>query len=173
MDKRLARDRRWFEYHCHEGEDSGDAKLWHHTHQQVKVVKRLPSDEVDEYEVGKMYLVRFADGFEWSVFDDELVKNPNEFYRPDYKPKRRIKTIMLNSRDVETISKTGVAQYQTQVTITFVLNIKREMTYGELFAELDEESPMKVANPDLFEVSAERWDIHLKDRIPAEENAKI
>ncbi len=33
-DKRLARGRRWFEYHCYEGEDSSDAELWHHTHQQ-------------------------------------------------------------------------------------------------------------------------------------------
>jgi hypothetical protein len=96
MDKRLAHGRRWFEYHCYEGEDSCDAELWHHTHQQVQIIKRLPPDEVDECEVGKMYLVKFADGYEYSVFGDELIKSPKEFYRPDYKPKGEKKCTNTN-----------------------------------------------------------------------------
>lgn len=74
--------KRWFEYHCYEGEDSCDAELWHHTHQRVTVLNRIAN--VDECEVGKMYRVRFADGFEYGVFSDELVSDPKEFKRPDY-----------------------------------------------------------------------------------------
>jgi len=81
-DKRLAKGKRWFEYHCYEGEDSDDAELWHHTHQQVILLHKL--DNVDEFEVGRMYRARFSDGFEYDVGDDELVKSPSEFYRPDY-----------------------------------------------------------------------------------------
>lgn len=81
-DKRLARGRRWFEYHCEESETSCDAKLWRHTHQKVEVLYK--EDDVDEGDVGRIYMVRFADGYEYDVFDDELVKNPTDFYRPDY-----------------------------------------------------------------------------------------
>jgi hypothetical protein len=77
-DKRLARGRRWFEYHCYEGEDSADAKLWHHTHQTVIVLSKLKDTELP------MYRVRFADDFEWDVFGDELLSSPKEFERPGY-----------------------------------------------------------------------------------------
>jgi hypothetical protein len=82
-DKRLARGRRLFEYHCYEGEDSNDAELWHHTHQQVVILKKEVN--IDEVYVGKMYRVRFSDGFEYDVCNDELVKDKSEFRRPDYK----------------------------------------------------------------------------------------
>lgn len=85
MDKRLARGRRWFEYHCYEGEDSGDAELWHRTHQQIVIVHKCGRDEVDELDVGRMYHIRFADGYEYECFDDELVRSPAEFERPDYR----------------------------------------------------------------------------------------
>ena len=80
-DKRLARDRRYFEYHCYEGEDSSDAELWHHTHQQVIVLNKNASNDVDV----RTYKVRFPEGLEYDVFDDELMKSPAEYYRPDYK----------------------------------------------------------------------------------------
>ena len=83
MDKRLARGRRDFEYHCYEGEDSSEALLWHHTHQKVEVLHKLT--DIDKYDVGKMYRVRFADGLEYDVGDDELMKSPEDYYRPDYK----------------------------------------------------------------------------------------
>ena len=83
-DRRLARGRRWFEYHCYEGEDTSDAELWHHTHQQVTVLNKI--NDIDEADVGRMYRVRFQDGFEYDVCDDELVSSPSEFGRPDYSP---------------------------------------------------------------------------------------
>lgn len=74
--------KRWFEYHCYEGEDSCDAKLWHHTHQEVIVLHELENIDI---ETGQMYRVKFTDGFEAGVFEDELVESPAEFYRGDYK----------------------------------------------------------------------------------------
>ena len=78
-DKRLARGRRLFEYHCYEGEDSADTELWHHTHQPVTVLAKVTgSDE-------RMYRVSFADGFKADVFDDELVGRITDYERPPYK----------------------------------------------------------------------------------------
>lgn len=71
---------KWFEYHCYEGEDSADAKLWHHTHQEVEVVQKLSENETDSC----MYQVRFPDGFESPIYDDELLESPAQFERPDY-----------------------------------------------------------------------------------------
>ena len=79
MDGRLARGRRLFEYHCYEGEDSSDAELWHHTHQPVTVLAKV--------EGIRMYRVRFSDGLEYDVFDDELVASSAEYERPNYVPR--------------------------------------------------------------------------------------
>ena len=85
-DKRLAGGRRWFEYHCWENEESSDAEAWHHTHQRVQVLEKIQDANDEGCEIS-MYRVRFPDGVEWDVFDDELVSDPSEFYRPDYKRK--------------------------------------------------------------------------------------
>jgi hypothetical protein len=63
-----------FTYKCWESPKSIDAELWYHTDQECKLLYRLPSDKVDEIEVGKMFRVRFEDGFEYDVFEDELSK---------------------------------------------------------------------------------------------------
>jgi hypothetical protein len=79
--------KKWFEYHCYEGEDSCDAELWHHTHQQVKVIGK--PELVEEMEDGHKITtvkVRFSDGLEYDVFDDELLDSPQAFERPDYEP---------------------------------------------------------------------------------------
>jgi hypothetical protein len=79
----------WFEYHCYEGDDSCDAKLWHHSHQQCKVLKMVEAgDGVTEMERGyngysAVFKVRFADGFVWDTFEDELLDDRSEFERPD------------------------------------------------------------------------------------------
>lgn len=79
-DLRLARGRRLFEYHCYEGEDSSDAELWHHTHQQIVVLSKYKRDNNEV----SVYKVQFSDGLEYDVFDDELVKTKNDYYRLDY-----------------------------------------------------------------------------------------
>lgn len=83
-DGRLARGRRYFEYHCYEGEDSSDAVLWHHTHQKVIVLTKIQDTE------RLMYRVQFEDGLQYDVFSDELVSSPKDFYRPDYKPSIKV-----------------------------------------------------------------------------------
>ncbi|KKL68725.1 hypothetical protein LCGC14_2122130 [marine sediment metagenome] len=78
-------EKKWFEYHCLESEKSTDAILWHHTHQEVTVLNKIPPSESDL----EMYMVRFKDGLEYSVFADELVNSVKDFYRPDYKTPKK------------------------------------------------------------------------------------
>ena len=80
----------WFEYHCYEGHDSGDAKAWYHSHQRVTVIKEGDHDghwgtfkERMDAGTPKCYRVRFADGLEWDVFEDELVTSVADFSRPN------------------------------------------------------------------------------------------
>lgn len=79
----------WFEYHCKESEDSADAEIWHHSHQKACVFARghqgygkTYKERADNGEVN-MYRVRFADGFECTVFEDELCESRKDFCRPD------------------------------------------------------------------------------------------
>ena len=46
--------------------------------QIVEIVRQLASDECDIDEVGKMYRVRFDDGYEADVFEDELCDADDE-----------------------------------------------------------------------------------------------
>ena len=84
----------WFEYHCWESPQSGDAEAWYHSHQQVTVLglstceKPLPTfAERAAAGMQLVYRVRFQDGLEWDVFEDELLRSPSDFQRPD-PPKR-------------------------------------------------------------------------------------
>lgn len=77
----------WFEYHCLESENSSDAKLWRHTHQKVKVLdiveKGLSGTKDERLKNGTpaVYRVKFPDGFEYDVFEDELLENKKQFVR--------------------------------------------------------------------------------------------
>lgn len=72
----------WFEYHCTESHDSADAQAWYRSHQLVRVLDREPTEDYPT--TPDTYRVRWADGFEWSVWADELCFNgPSDFYRPD------------------------------------------------------------------------------------------
>jgi hypothetical protein len=95
----------WFEYHCHESHTSCDAQIWYRSHQQITIVngplwdgllwdgKRI--ENCDEFPLTKqlranealvlVYRVRWADGFEYDVFEDELLNEQN-FERPDPPP---------------------------------------------------------------------------------------
>jgi hypothetical protein len=66
----------YFEYHCHQDHDSGDALAWYHSRQPATIVKR---DLTEVESVAWMYTVRFADGLTWDVFEDELHDSPGEF----------------------------------------------------------------------------------------------
>jgi len=91
----------WFEYHCWESDDSSDALMWRHSHQQATVVSHDPADHdclrpyanedaaygtIDgRIDAGQpcIYRLRFADGFEWDAFEDELLTDPTGFSRPN------------------------------------------------------------------------------------------
>lgn len=84
----------WFEYHCFESPSSTDSEVWYRSHQKVKVVEIVEWGNGDtEEERGdtgepRVYRVRFKDGFEYDVFEDELMDSPEDFYRPD--PPRKL-----------------------------------------------------------------------------------
>ena len=82
-DKDIIGKELWFEYHCWESPESCDAELWYRSHQKVTVLNR-GIDDHDEYtEEPKVYDVVFKDGFKGTVFADELMNSPKEFYRPN------------------------------------------------------------------------------------------
>jgi hypothetical protein len=85
-----SKSRPWFEYHCQESHDSGDAELWYRSHQRVTVLACDNAAEVnamvDERYAGchlLAYRVRFDDGFEGTAMEDELYGDVSGFYRPD------------------------------------------------------------------------------------------
>lgn len=85
----------WFEYHCWESPDSSDAEIWYRSHQQVTVIGVADCEPiaytslVERGESGMVFVyhVRFSDGLEWDVFEDELCSTPDHFCNPD-PPKR-------------------------------------------------------------------------------------
>jgi len=89
--------RYWFEYHCWESHESGDAKVWYHSHQQCVVLGFAKCDPCffqtiqERGEAGHclLYRVRFDDGLEWDVFEDELMDDQEQFCRPDPPPERK------------------------------------------------------------------------------------
>lgn len=85
-----AGERAWFEYHCNEAHDSDHAEWWYRSHQQVTVVGDADHDghwgtmlERADGGTPKLYNVRWDDGFEGAVFEDELLTDPAAFERPE------------------------------------------------------------------------------------------
>ena len=84
----------WFEYHCNEGEDSRDYPMYLHSHQKCIILsiaeKGIGETEIERLENAcqRVYHVKFKDGFEWSVFEDEILDSPKEYQRPD-PPKKK------------------------------------------------------------------------------------
>jgi hypothetical protein len=81
----------WFEYHCWESPQSSDAEIWYRSHQQVVIIGVANCDPIafttfeERADSGcqLLYRVRFNDGLEWDIFEDELLTNPSQFERPD------------------------------------------------------------------------------------------
>lgn len=83
-------DQPWFEYHCFESDESADAPAWYRSHQKVTVLSMDENDsagmtraERDEAGMPFTYTVRFKDGLEWDVFEDELSETQEPWCRPD------------------------------------------------------------------------------------------
>lgn len=50
----------------------GDSKLNERSGETVEIVRELTKDEADIDDVGKMYKIKFVDGFVTDAFEDEL-----------------------------------------------------------------------------------------------------
>ncbi len=51
-----------------------DTELTKYNGKEVEIIRPLTEDEADIVDVGNMYKVRFSDGYERDVFEDELSK---------------------------------------------------------------------------------------------------
>lgn len=51
-----------------------DTELTKYNGKEVEIIRPLTEDEADIGDVGNMYKVRFSDGYERDVFEDELSK---------------------------------------------------------------------------------------------------
>ena len=80
-------ERAWFEYHCNESHASAHAEVWYRSHQRVSVLEMNEAGEgetaLDRGENGcpRCYRVRWDDGFEFDVFEDELTTSRADFHR--------------------------------------------------------------------------------------------
>jgi hypothetical protein len=77
-----------FEYHCLEAHHSADAELWYRSRSPVTVIGLDPDGEaavaaslIERAEAGMplTYIVRFPDGHEAGVFEDELLTHERHF----------------------------------------------------------------------------------------------
>lgn len=87
----------WYEYHCWESFGSTDASLWLRSHQPVTILGPCLDDDgwtladdnlatlTDRLDAGqpRTYRVRFPDGYEATVFEDELLTDRTHATRPD------------------------------------------------------------------------------------------
>lgn len=89
-DLRQIGKRYWFEYHCFESEQSADADIWYHSHQEIEVLGLAQTDvlyttkrERLENACPLVYNALFGDEFKCDVFEDEILNSKDEFERPD------------------------------------------------------------------------------------------
>jgi hypothetical protein len=82
---------RWFEYHCDESPESAHRHLFLRSHRRVKVLRvgnletHHRGSSVAQRALGccpLVYRVRFPDGLEDDVFEDELLTSRRQFCRP-------------------------------------------------------------------------------------------
>jgi len=86
----VRKDRKyWFEYHCYESNESCDAKLWHHSHQKVKVLSLSEpgygKNKLERMKEGQpaVFKVEFDDDLKYDVYEDELMTSKRSFSRPN------------------------------------------------------------------------------------------
>jgi len=125
----------WFEYHCYESPESCDAEIWYRSHQKVKVIgvsEWSYDDKEWRQEDGnpRVYLVEWEDGFQYDVFEDELMESPNEFYRPS-PPKRKIQENIKRILREELNESTFFRRRINLDEVKWLLSINAEQVFGE------------------------------------------
>ncbi len=84
----------YFEYHCEESDESCDAEIWYRSRQPVIVLRIVEPGGYRTFRdraywgMPRLYRVRFLDGLEWDVFEDELVTS-ERYYDPAFEPGER------------------------------------------------------------------------------------
>lgn len=84
----------YFEYHCSQSHTSCDAEIWYRSQQPVVVLETIEKGvgrtmlKRNEYAIPRLYKVRFLDGLEYGVFEDELFTSP-KWFDPVYAPGER------------------------------------------------------------------------------------
>lgn len=87
----------YFEYHCLQSHQSGDAEAWYRSHQRVLVASLPASEGLAMSEAGAdreerlnegcpmVYTVEFADGHRHDAFEDELWVSA-AYFSPEWAP---------------------------------------------------------------------------------------
>jgi len=119
----------WFEYHCFESPKSCDAELWYRTHNKVLVLSIVElgcgDTKLERLLEGcpRVYRVVFEDGFEYDVFEDELMESKEEFERPDA-PKRNQQEQISRIQSMMEINKSW--EHNVKVRIKDILPINSD-----------------------------------------------
>lgn len=73
----------YFEYRCFESDSSSDAALWRRSHNLVRVLGR--SEDSEDFDLGEplTFDIEFEDGRTGTAWEDELLRSPAEYTRPD------------------------------------------------------------------------------------------
>lgn len=81
----------FFEYHCEESHDSSDAELWYRSRQQVIILECVNPEHyeagvplwyrIEENGAPLAYDVLFADGFQGTAMEDELLLSEADYDR--------------------------------------------------------------------------------------------
>ena len=132
----------WFEYHCYESPESCDAEIWYRSHQKVKVIgvsEWSYDDKEWRQEDGnpRVYLVEWEDGFQYDVFEDELMESPNEFYRPS-PPKRKIQESIRRILKEETNPKRDSLLNIIKQTGLYYFTKDTGLSYNDIYHSIGE-----------------------------------
>jgi len=115
----------WFEYHCFESPDSCDAELWYRTHNKVLVLSIVEfgcgETKLERLLEGcpRVYRVVFEDGFEYDVFEDELMESKEEFERPDA-PKINIQEQITRIQSMMELKESFTGETPTDIRQYFI-----------------------------------------------------
>jgi len=136
----------WFEYHCNESSDSPDAPAWYHSHQKATILSLEENGYgntlIERIDNGMpaVYKVRFEDGLEWDVFEDELMDSPDDFHRPD-PPSDEIKEASVSP---SASSSSSVPMTSTPISQEVSVSPQQVYTRNDVIQTRDDIAPSKL-----------------------------
>jgi len=165
----------WFEYHCFESPKSCDAELWYRTHNKVLVLSIVElgclETKLERLLEGcpRVYRVVFEDGFEYVVFEDELMESKEEFERPDA-PKRNIQESIrrilkeeTNKNDIKSILFNILSQSEYVQKFDYVWSPNLSVGSPIIFINDLSERDFFDKKTNIFDLIGEYWPYGKKD----------